>query len=55
LWQNTANGTAEAEGTAAGDQKPLSLWWYVMLAVLALTVAESLLGNRHLSVDSEAA
>ena len=55
LWQNTANGTAEAEGAAAGDQKPLSLWWYVMLAVLALTVAESLLGNRHLSVDSEAA
>jgi hypothetical protein len=55
LWQNTANGTAEADTGAAGDQKPLSLWWYVMLAVLALTVAESLLGNRHLSVDSEAA
>jgi hypothetical protein len=55
LWQNTANGTAEAEGAAVGDRKPLSLWWYVMLAVLALTVAESLLGNRHLSVDSEAA
>jgi hypothetical protein len=29
--------------------------WYVMLAVLALAVAESLLGNRHLSVDKEAA
>jgi len=55
LWQNTANGTAEAETGTAGDQKPLSLWWYVMLVVLALTVAESLLGNRHLSVDSEAA
>jgi hypothetical protein len=55
LWQNTANGTADAEGAATGDQKPLSLWWYVMLAVLALTVAESLLGNRHLSVDNEAA
>jgi hypothetical protein len=55
LWQNTANGTAEAEAAGTGDQKPLSLWWYVMLAVLALTVAESLLGNRHLSVDSEAA
>jgi len=26
-----------------------------MLAVLALAVAESLLGNRHLSVDKEAA
>jgi len=55
LWQNTANGSAEAEAAATGDTKPLSLWWYVMLAVLALTVAESLLGNRHLSVDSEAA
>jgi hypothetical protein len=55
LWQNTANGTAEASGSAAGDQKPLSLWWYVMLAVLALTVVESLLGNQHLSVDKEAA
>ena len=37
------------------EQKPLSLWWYVMLAALALAVAESLLGNRHLSVDKEAA
>jgi hypothetical protein len=55
LWQNTAIGTAEAGGSAAGEQKPLSLWWYVMLAVLALTIAESLLGNQHLSVDKEAA
>jgi hypothetical protein len=55
LWQNTANGTTEATGSVAGEQKPLSLWWYVMLAVLALTVAESLLGNQHLSVDKEAA
>jgi len=55
LWQNTANGTAEAGGVSPGEQKPLSLWWYVMLAVLALTVAESLLGNQHLSVDKEAA
>ena len=55
LWQNTANGSAEAGGSSAGGEKPLSLWWYVMLAVLALTVAESLLGNRHLSVDKEAA
>ena len=55
LWQNTANGTAETGSASAGGQKPLSLWWYVMLAVLALTVAESLLGNQHLSVDKEAA
>ncbi len=56
LWQNTASGVSTGGGgTAAGDQKPLSLWWYVMLAVLALAVAESLLGNQHLSVDKEAA
>jgi hypothetical protein len=56
LWQNTANGTStDAGGTLAGEQKPLSLWWYLMLVVLALAVAESLLGNQHLSVDKEAA
>jgi hypothetical protein len=53
LWQNTASGV-EAGGQAAGEQKPQSLWWYVMLAVLACALAESLLGNRHLSVDKEA-
>jgi hypothetical protein len=55
LWQNTASGSSDAGGTAAGEQKPISLWWYVMLLVLVLAVAESLLGNRHLSVDKEAA
>ena len=56
LWQNTANGTSATEGgTASSEQKPLSLWWYVMVAVLILSVLESLLGNQHLSVDKEAA
>jgi hypothetical protein len=55
LWQNTSQGSSEGGGAAAGEQKPLSLWWYVMLVVLALAVAESLLGNQHLSVDKEAA
>jgi len=55
LWQNTAQGAAAGGETASAEQKPLSLWWYVMLGVLALSVAESLLGNQHLSVDKEAA
>ncbi|MGA2115520.1 MAG: BatA domain-containing protein [Bryobacteraceae bacterium] len=55
LWQNTANGNVDAGSAAASGQKPLSLWWYVMLAVLAVSIAETLLGNRHLSVDQEAA
>jgi hypothetical protein len=57
LWQNTASGasTGGGGGTTAGDHKPFSLWWYVMIAVLVLALAESLLGNLHLSVDKEAA
>ena len=55
LWQNTANGTSGGDSSATSEQKPVSLWWYVMLAALALAVAESVLGNRHLAVDKEAA
>jgi hypothetical protein len=55
LWQNTATGTGASEGAlAAEENKPVSLWWYVMIAVLLLAVAESLLGNQHLAVDKEA-
>jgi uncharacterized membrane protein len=57
LWQNTGKGT-RAQSTAAGgevERKPLDFWWYVMILVLALAVAESLVGNRHLTVDKEAA
>jgi hypothetical protein len=53
LWQNTASGIA-ASGQEGGGQSRLPLWWYVMLAVLACALAESWLGNRHLSVDKEA-
>jgi hypothetical protein len=53
LWQNTASGIG-AGGEAASGQSRLSPWWYVMLAVLACALAESWLGNRHLSVDKEA-
>jgi hypothetical protein len=55
LWRNTAQGSGGALETTEGGKKPFSLWWYVMIAALALAVAESLLGNRHLSVDKEAA
>src|SRR5450432_1720519 len=42
LWQNTAQGAPGGPGSTASDeQKPRSLWWYVMLVVLALAVAES--------------
>ncbi len=55
LWQNTASGGGDAGQVTQGEKKPVSLWWYVMIAALLLAIAESWLGNRHLSVDKEAA
>jgi hypothetical protein len=55
LWENTSQGTSTAGGTAETGPRDLSLWWYLMIAVLTLAIAESLLGNKHLSVDKEAA
>jgi hypothetical protein len=56
LWENTGQTTLSS-GT--GSQEPTKskndLWWYVMIAALGLAVAESLIGNRHLSVDKEVA
>lgn len=56
LWENTGQTTLStgASGTEATKTKN-DLWWYVMIAALALAVAESLIGNRHLSVDKEVA
>src|SRR5580658_3680680 len=49
LWQNTAQGPQNAaSGGEADAPKPMEFWWYVLIAVLALSVAESLLGNTHL-------
>ncbi|HUD98431.1 MAG TPA: BatA domain-containing protein [Bryobacteraceae bacterium] len=50
LWQNTAQGGQNA--SAAEDPEkphPQEFWWYVLIAVLVLAVAESLLGNHHLN------
>ncbi len=55
LWENTAQGTSAAGGSTETGQRDLSLWWYIMIAALTLAIAESLLGNKHLSVDKEAA
>jgi hypothetical protein len=56
LWQNTGQGTVNAEGGGeAGTETKRSFWWYVLLVALALAVAETIVGNQHLSVDKEAA
>lgn len=54
LWQNTAQGRQNASsGGSSEAPKPAEFWWYILIAVLALAIAESLLGNRHLTVDNE--
>ena len=55
LWENTGRGSRAQSGSRETERKPLDFWWYVMILVLALAVAESLIGNRHLTVDKEAA
>jgi hypothetical protein len=55
LWQNTAQGTSGAGGTSESGQRTVALWWYVLVLAMALAFAESLLGNKYLSVDKEAA
>jgi len=56
LWQNTGQGGVSAPGGGeANSDNKRSFWWYVLLAALALAVAETIVGNQHLSVDKEAA
>ncbi len=56
LWQNTGKGAASAaDAGEAGAETKQSFWWYVLLAALALAVAETIVGNQHLSIDKEAA
>ena len=56
LWQGKGGQTsqeASAPGPAAPHKTPQTLWWYVMLLVLAFAVAESALASRYLGIQHE--
>ncbi len=62
LWQgNGANGNAAQtsqtaltpDAPATPNKSPQTLWWYVMLLVLASAVAESVLASRYLGTLRE--
>ncbi len=59
LWENTGESATRpggpAEPAAGEEPRTVDFWWYVMIAALFLAIAESLLGNRHLAVEKEAA
>jgi len=56
LWRGNPGGGA-AQVAAAGQPqeqtKPYSIWWYIMILVLAAAVAESLLANQYLGVQQQ--
>jgi hypothetical protein len=57
LWRNTGRGPdpVTANGEAANQPKPWSLWRYALLLVLITAIIESLIASRYLSVEKEAA
>jgi hypothetical protein len=57
LWKNTGIAPQQGpNGTAAGEgQQRTELWWWVLVMLAILAVAESVLGNRYLSPGKETA
>jgi hypothetical protein len=56
LWQGKRDQSAQdmsAPGSSSARRTPQSLWWYIMLLVLASALAESALASRYLGVARE--
>jgi hypothetical protein len=55
LWQGKGSSPSSQEASAPGSpsKMPETLWWYVMLLVLASAVAESVLASRYLGTQRE--
>jgi hypothetical protein len=59
LWQGKSGQASQdassqtAPGAATPHRTPQSVWWYVMLLVLASAVAESVLASRYLGTQRE--
>jgi len=51
LWQNTGQAASEGTRDAGGARSQQGLWWYALVIALGLALAESWVGNRHLSAD----
>jgi hypothetical protein len=58
LWKNTGIAPKSSSGPAAAvgaqDDKA-ELWWWVLAMLAVLAVAESVLGNRHITAEKEVA
>jgi hypothetical protein len=57
LWRGKAPANTEqaavADGQGPQQKKPFPLWWYVMLLVLGVAVAESIFASHYLAIQRE--
>jgi hypothetical protein len=53
LWQGTGTTAPGGAGPGGDAPKPVSLWWYFALALLAASLAESFFASRYLSAEQE--
>ena len=58
LWKNTGiapkSASTATQATGAQEEKA-ELWWWVLAMLAVLAVAESVLGNRHITAEKEVA
>ena len=55
LWKNTGIAPKGSSNAVAGDTSQddnAELWWWVLAALAVLAVAESWLGNRHMTAET---
>ena len=58
LWKNTGIASKAEVGASSGTNTRddnAELWWWVLALLAVLAVAESVLGNRQMSVGKETA
>jgi hypothetical protein len=59
LWKNTGVATKSAPGTTAAGTTTrddnAELWWWVLAMLAVMAIAESILGNRHMTAQQLAA
>jgi N-terminal double-transmembrane domain len=53
LWQGAGQVQGKGAGVPDSGPKPYSLWWYFVLALLLVVMAESWIGSRYLAVENE--
>jgi hypothetical protein len=55
LWKNTGVASKTEAGSASSENKrddSAELWWWVLALLAMLAVAESVLGNRHMTAGA---